>query len=323
MRTHRTRPRLRALPARLSGPLLLLAGLFAATHAAAQQSPDRERGVAVIYPDSIRVGEGFQLGLTATSADRLRFPGVLPLPMELEQTGPPRIESDSAGVWKAVYPLVAWKSGRLQLPILRVPVIGGREERWVEIRAPVVEVVSVLPAESEQPRLQPPRVPAERWKIPWPWLIALLLAALLARELLSGRRPVPVPVPAGPEETPDPLDEARSALLQLRAEVVAGRLAPAALYDGVESVVRTFLVRTRGWPEEAPVRRALPDGRGASGRAGGGPADRPADIDDFWDLERVIRRALPARFGALKVSDETLLADIDTVIVWFESRAAA
>ena len=58
--------------------------------------------------------------------------------------------------------------------------------------------------------------------------------------------------------------------------------------------------------------------RGASGRA-----DRPADIDDFQDLERVVRRALPARFGALEVSDETLLADIDTVIDWFETRAAA
>jgi len=308
------------------GLLLLLGSLPAATRAAAQQEPGAgiERGVAVIYPDSIRIGESFQLGLTAASRDRLQFPTVLPLPSELEQTGPPRIEPDSAGVWKAVYPLVAWKSGRLQVPAVRVPVIGGREERWVEIRAPAVEVVSVLPPESEQPRLRPPRAPADRWKIPWPWLIALLLAALLVRELLSRRRPEPVVAVAGPEETVDPLSEARAALLWLRAEVVAGRMAPAALYDEVESVVRTFLVRTRGWPEEAPVRSALRTRRGAPGAAGGtGDADGRADIDDFERLERVVRRALPARFGALDVSDETLLADIDAVLDWFDTRVAA
>ena len=305
------------------GFALLLAWPAAATHAAAQQTPDRERGVAVIYPDSILVGQGFQLGLTATSRDRLQFPGVLPLPPELEQTGPPRLESDTSGVWKAVYPLVAWKSGRLQLPIVRVPVIGGREERWVEIRAPVVEVVSVLPAESEQPRLRPPRIPAEGWRIPWPWLIALLLAALLARELLRRRHPEPLPAAASPEEEPDPLEDARAAMVRLRAEVLAGRLPPAALYDEVEAVVRTYLVRTTGWPEEAPIRQALRDGRTSSVRTGAEAGFEPANVSDVRALESVVRRALPARFGALEVSAETLLADIDAVIDWFDARVAA
>jgi len=313
-------PAARAL--RLGLPLLLAAPV-ASTNAAAQQAPDRERGVAVIYPDSILVGEGFQLGLTAASTDRLQFPGVLPLPPELEQTGPPRLESDTSGVWKAVYPLVAWRSGRLQLPIVRVPVIGGREERWLEIRAPVVEVLSVLPAESEQPRLRPPRVPAEGWRIPWPWLIGLLLAALLARELLSRRHPEPVPEAVPFEEEPDPLEEARAAMVRLRAEVLAGRLPPAALYDEVEAVVRAYLVRTTGWPEEVPIRRALRDVRGVPARAGADGAGRQMEVADLRALERVVRRALPARFGALEVSDETLLADIDAVIEWFDARVAA
>ena len=88
-----------------------------------------ERGVAVIAPDTVRVGEAFDLGITAVSSDRLQFPSVLALPDELEQIGPPRSAVDSAGVWKSVYPLVAWKSGRIELPDVRIPVVSATTER--------------------------------------------------------------------------------------------------------------------------------------------------------------------------------------------------
>jgi hypothetical protein len=269
--------------------------------------PGPERGVAVISPDTVRVGEGFDLGITAVSADRLHFPAVLALPDDLEQMGPPRSARDSAGVWKAVYPLVAWKSGRIELPEVRIPVVSATAERSLVVRPPAVEVSSVLPAAEEQPRLQPPRMPTEPWSIPWLWLLALALAAWLVRELVRRlRQPPPPPVT---QDAPgvDPFDEARDALMSLRAQALAGGVRIDRLYDGIETAVRRFLMRTRDWPEQAPVRNALR----------GGLADRVDSLDP------VIRRALPARFGALEVSDGTLVSDVDLVLAWLDTEEAA
>ncbi len=287
-----------ALPAaRVPGPLI------------AQVSPGAglERGVAVISPDTVRVGETFALGITAVSPDRLQFPTVLALPDELEQTGPPRSIRDSAGVWKAVYPLVAWKSGRIELPIVRIPVVSATAERSLAVRPPAVEVSSVLPPVEEQPRLHPPRMPTEPWTIPWLWLLALVLVAALVREVVRRLRAPPPPIEV--EESPwvDPLDEVRDALLALRERALGGEARTDRFYDGIETAVRLYLVRTRGWPAQAPVRSALRDG--LRGRIG--------------NLDTVLRRALPARFGALEVSEETLVSDVDSVLAWLETEEAA
>ena len=219
-----------------------------------------ERGVAVIYPDTVRVGEAFDLGVTAVSSDRLQFPAVLALPDELEQIGPPRSAGDSAGIWKAVYPLVAWKSGRIELPDIRVPVVSATTERALVVRPPAVEVSSVLPPAEAEPRLQPPRMPSEPWAIPWLWLFALVLAAALLREVVRRRRASPLP-PAVHEAPPvDPLDEARASLLALRAQALAGEARPDRFYDGIETVVR------RSWFEPGTGRRRP---RSAAPSAGG------------------------------------------------------
>ena len=266
-----------------------------------------ERGVAVISPDTVRVGETFVLGITAVSPDRLQFPTVLALPDELEQTGPPRSTRDSAGVWKAVYPLVAWKSGRIELPIVRIPVVSARTERSLAVRPPAVEVSSVLPPAEEQPRLHPPRMPTEPRTIPWRWLLALVLAAALVREVVRRLRAPPPPVEVEESPRANPLDEARDALLALRERAVAGEARTDRFYDGIETAVRVYLVRTRGWPAQAPVRSALHDG--LRGR-----------VDS---LDPVLRRALPARFGALEVAEETLVSDVDSVLAWLETEEAA
>ncbi len=285
------------LAARVPGPLI------------AQETggAGHERGIAVISPDTVRVGETFVLGITAVSPDRLQFPIVLALPDELEQTGPPRSIRDSAGVWKAVYPLVAWKSGRIELPIVRIPVVSATVERSVAVRPPAVEVSSVLPPAEEQPRLHPPRMPTEPWTIPWLWLLALVLVAALVREVVRRLRAPPPPIEV--EESPwvDPLDEVRDALLALRERALAGEARIDRFYDGIETAVRLYLVRTRGWPAQAPVRSALRDGL-------------PGRVDD---LDSVLRRALPARFGALEVSEETLVSDVDSVLAWLETEEAA
>lgn len=288
---------------------LALSGIVPGSGAVAQENrgAGNERGVAVISPDTVRVGEEFVLGITAVSADRLQFPAVLSLPDELEQTGPPRALSDSAGVWRAVYPLVAWKTGRLALPDVRIPVVNATAERSLSVRPPVVEVLSVLPSTDQAPRLQPPRMPSERWRIPWRWLLVVVLVAALAREAWRRRMSASLAAP-GPEEVPvDPLIEARDALLALRARAVAGEARTDRFYDEIETVVRLYLVRTRGWPEQAPVRCALREGLSAG-------AER---------LDSVVRRALPARFGALEVLDDTLVSDVDVVLAWLDTEKAA
>jgi hypothetical protein len=273
-----------------------------------------EQGVAVVRPDTVRVGEVFGLGLTAVSEDRVQFPALLPLPDEMEQAGPPQLEQDGNGTWRAVYPLVAWKSGHRPLPVVRVPIIGGLEERQLEIRPPGVTVASVLPADSEPVRLLPPRVPREARRFPWPWLLALLLAALLAREILRGRRAPPAPLPPIVETGQDPYEEARALLQGLRRRAMDEPFEAARLYDEMESIVRRFLGRTRDWPEERPVRQALGTG------AVDGSTTATRDDDGVF---RAVRRALPARFGALQVSREALLTDVDSVLAWLSREEAA
>ncbi len=277
--------------------------------AAAQETPRTglERGVAVISPDTVRVGEAFVLGITAVSADRLQFPAVLALPDELAQTGPPRSSPDSAGVWKAVYPLVAWKTGRIELPVVRIPVVSATAERSLAVQPPAIEVTSVLPPADERPRLQPPRIPTERWRVPWRWLLVLVLVAALAREAWHRLRTSPSPAQVAEDPPVNPLGEARDALLALRAQAVAGEARPDRFYDGIEAAVRLYLVRTRGWSEQAPVRSALRDGL-PGGVAG---------------LDTVVRRSLPARFGALEVSGGILVSDVDAVLDWLETEQAA
>ncbi len=264
-------------------------------------------------PDTVRVGEVFELGLKAVSGDRIQFPALLSLPDDVEQAGPPRLEEDG-DTWRAVYPLVAWKSGRHQLSVVRVPVIGGREERVLEIIPPGITVASVLPAESNPVRLLPPRVPEDGRRIPWPWLLALLLAALLAREILRARRAPPVPPPVVEETGLDPYEEARGRLQRLKQTAMEEPLEAAPLYDEVESIVRHFLVRTREWPEERPVRQAF----GAATPGSGAMALHGSD-----GVIRAVRRSLPARFGALEVSREALLSDIDSVLSWLSQEEAA
>jgi len=266
-----------------------------------------ERGVAVISPDTVRVGEAFDLGITAVSSDRLQFPAVLALSDELEQIGPPRSTRDSAGIWKAVYPLVAWKSGRIELPDVRIPVVSATTERSLVVRPPTVEVSSVLPPAEQQPRLRPPRMPSEPWSIPWLWLLGLVLAAVLIRELVRRLRAPPPQQAVSETPAANPLDEARDALLELRSQALAGEARTDQFYDGIETAVRLYLVRTRNWPVQAPVRSAL-----RRGIAGGGD-----------NLDRVVQRALPARFGALEVSGVTLVSDVDSVLSWLETEEAA
>jgi hypothetical protein len=266
-----------------------------------------ERGVAVISPDTVRVGEAFDLGITAVSSDRLQFPAVLSLSDELEQIGPPRSVRDSAGVWKAVYPLVAWKSGRIELPDVRIPVVSATTERSLVVRPPAVEVSTVLPPAEEQPGLRPPRMPSEQWSIPWMWLLGLVLAGLLIRELVRRLR-APPPQQDVPEILAvNPLDEARDALLALRSQALAGEARTDQFYDGIETAVRLYLARTRNWPVQSPVRSALRSGL-------------PGEMDS---LDRVVQRALPARFGALEVSGGTLVSDVESVLSWLETEEAA
>lgn len=266
-----------------------------------------ERGVAVISPDTVRVGEAFDLGITAVSSDRLQFPAVLSLSDELEQIGPPRSVRDSAGVWKAVYPLVAWKSGRIEIPDVRIPVVSATTERSLVVRPPAVEVSTVLPAAEEQPGLRPPRMPSEQWSIPWMWLLGLVLAGLLVRELVRRLRAPPPQQDVQEILAVNPLDEARDALLALRSQALAGEARTDQFYDGIETAVRLYLSRTRNWPVQAPVRSALRSGL-------------PGEVDN---LDRVVQRALPARFGALEVSGSTLVSDVESVLSWLETEEAA
>jgi len=264
---------------------------------------------AVLVPDTVRVGEPVTLGISVRATTEPAFPAVLSLPEDLEQLGPPRVGRTGDGAWRAAYRLAAWRAGSLAL----LPVTVARGDGVsISVTPPALVVESVLPADGGALFLRPPRVPEVGPGVPWALLLAALVVALLvgrwALRRLRSRRAAGQPLRAVAAR--DPLEEARAALSALMVAVDEGRIGPAGFYDDLEALLRRYLARARGRPSGLPVRGLADDPRGASAAA-------PPELDVL------VARALPARFGALAVGPEALLSDAEAVRTWLDAEEAA
>lgn len=284
---------------------MLSFGASVAVTTASAQAPTR--AVSVLTPDTVRVGEPFTLGVFLESPPEadVAFPSLLSLGPELEQLRPPNVSrNDVAGGSRARYRLVAWKAGRWDIPDIVLEWDGGR----VVIAPPSVEVTSVLPAEAETPlQLRPPRGPIAWHPFPW-WLLLLLLALAALWWLLRRLRG-----PLVNEEAPiDAGVEARAALAELRQGLEAGLLGLEAFYDGVEAVLRRYLVATKGWPDERPVREFVD-----AAAAGTARPDLVAGLRSMRD------RAGLVRFAHVATAVPAALVDVDTCVAWVDAEEAA
>ena len=187
--------------------------------------PGSVRTAVRLSADTVRVGEPFTIGVVAVSANPLRFPPLLGTGDGWEQLEVGRVETGEAGERRAYYRMVAWESGRLELPELAVGV-GPNASRTVGIDLPGPFVRSVLPAGAEDAGIElrgprPPLGPGFPW---WLLIAALVLLALLAWWWRSRRAAPEEAAPEGVGERLDPAERARTALVALRARAETGEI---------------------------------------------------------------------------------------------------
>lgn len=262
--------------------------------------------------DTVRVGEPFTMGIVAVARDTIRFAPLLDRGDDWEQLDVARVDrgparggatgaAGEAGEVRAYYRIVAWESGRLELPDLGIS-IGRRPGRELRVDLPAPFVRSVLPADAEEPRLRGPR---DLIRPGFPWLLVLallLLAALAARWWRRRRGRAADAEPAVVTERPDAADRAREALVTLRARVESGEIGAAEFYDRLEVILREYLADTRAWPATRPVRASPSTTRGA--------------------MRQLQRHAMLSRFGGVEADDPRLLADVNVSIDWLGEDAA-
>jgi hypothetical protein len=279
----------------------LLLGL-ASAGAAAQDvpGPGAVRTAVRLSADTVLVGEPFTVGVIALASDTLRFPPLLDPGDNWEQLEVVRIEAGDGGERRAYYRLVAWESGRLQLPELALR-LGAQSPRTLRLPLPAPFIQSVLPADARQVELRGPRPPRGEG-FPWWVLLAALLALALAVWWWRRRRTDAGSAQEAEAQPPDAAERARAALVALRQRASSGELAAAEFYDRLEAILRTYLAETREWPPARPTRAASWLDRGA-----------------MRDLHR---QAVVSRFAGVNAPDERLVADADLSLDWLSKDAA-
>lgn len=139
-----------------------------------------------ISKDTIRVGDPFRalVRIELPPGTDIVLPDSLTPTDDVENAGKVRMRRDSAGgvvTIAAAYPLTAWRTGPLELPVLSVTVRtpNGRQQRAITL--PSVNVISVLPADTTGIKAKPPKDVLGPDRLWWPWIVAaLVLLALLA-----------------------------------------------------------------------------------------------------------------------------------------------
>ncbi|HEV2130168.1 MAG TPA: hypothetical protein VGR27_03670, partial [Longimicrobiaceae bacterium] len=161
-------------------------------------------------PDTVTVGEPFQalVRVIAPAGSRIEFPSLQQDADVLELRDSLRVVTgqEGSGGELAIYPLVAWRTGSLEVPPLPVRVTlpdGTAEVYRVALRLPWVR--SVLPPEPAEvePRGAKDVLDTERASTWWALLLALaLLLAALAAYLLWRRRHATEAAPLTPPLSP-------------------------------------------------------------------------------------------------------------------------
>lgn len=264
------------------------------------------RIAAVASVDTVQVGEPFTVGVVVSAGEsQPAIPQLLDAGDDWEQLEVARIEPASAeeNRTRAYYRLVAWKPGRVALPVLRVE-SRGEVARAVEVELPGPWVRSVLPDEaaSDELKLRGPRPPLESGWPWWVWALLVLVAAALAVWWWRRHQAVEDEEVRELPDARDPAELAREALVALRESAAAGKLDAGEFYDRLEHILRTYLAETRDWPVTRPIRSAA-----------------WIDRDTMRDLHR---HAVFSRFAGVEAEGGRLVSDADVSLDWLTEDAA-
>lgn len=205
---------------------------------------------SAVVPQTIHVGDVFHAAVRVELPAGVEavFPDTLALPDgDIEAAGRVRVTTDTIGgtrVVTAAYPLTAWRSGdEIVLPAVSFSVGEGPAQRVMSASFPAFTLASVLPADTSGIEPKPAKDVLGASRIWWPWLLAGMVALILAAVLFylwrrrRARTLVQEPVVPGVS----PREAALALLQQARAErlVERGMLKP--FYGAITVAVRGYL----------------------------------------------------------------------------------
>jgi hypothetical protein len=174
-------------PLRAGGVALLVAAVTGVTQVAAAQSIQVSAGVT-ISPDTVRVGDPFRItvGIRAPQGATVVFPRATDSTSTVQSLDPVsvRTSADTNAVEQyADYRVAAWDVGSLEVKLEDVVVRLNGRERHISLAGNKVVVRSILPVDSTERVVKPPRALFESNVFPW-WIYALIAAAVIGLGLL-------------------------------------------------------------------------------------------------------------------------------------------
>ncbi len=284
-------------PACLAVTMMAVAPFLRGSSALSAQTP---QVVTAVEPDTVLVGQPFVLGVTvqAEPGTEVRFPSTLPILEDIEQIGvvDVRQEDEVDGIWRAYYRFLAWTPEPVVVPAFIIDIDGPEGPATVDVSPPTLQVVSVLPSETETLELRPARPFLEGRRFPWWWVALSLLVAYLAWQ--SMRRREQARTAATVQLTPS--EAALLALGELQVEWERGQVGEVTYFDRLEAILRDYLETDRGWPPGTVV-RAVTNGQ------------RP--------LAAALRRSALVRFGRLEAPDMEILTATRVCSDWIRAEA--
>ena len=205
---------------------------------------------SAVVPETIHVGDVFHAAVRVELPAGVEavFPDTLALPDDdIEAAGRVRVTTDTVGgtrVVTAAYPLTAWRSGEeIALPDVSFSVGEGPAQRVVSASFPTFDLASVLPADTSGIEPKPAKDVFGASRIWWPWLLAGLVALILAAVLfyLWRRRRARVVVQEPVAPVVSPREAALALLQQARDERLVERGALKPFYGAITVAVRGYL----------------------------------------------------------------------------------
>lgn len=286
------------VPIRRAGRIAAAVALLGACGAGAPASAQRAVLPIVqvstgVRPDTVTVGDRFRVAIRVVTpaGATVRFPAQPQLSPALQPLDSVRVATTAPGEHRATYTLVAWQTGELPPPELRVRVaLSNGDSATYPIRLPLPAVASVLPADTAGLEPRPARgvLAMPRRRNPWPIVVVgvLLFGVGIAAAWLWRRRSrnaPPVHSPADPRrDALAALDRARELRL-----VEAGEWK--VFYSLVSETLRAYATaRAPGWGVEHTTAELLGNMRGDGVAA-----------DAVESLGRVLREADRVKFARM------------------------
>lgn len=197
-----------------------------------------------VLPDTVNVGDVFRVAvrLAVPAGSVVVFPDTLDVPDNVEAAARREVSVDSTTsgdlTYTAVYPLTAWKPGKVQLPPARITIQLPDGGDIVEATFRPIEIESVLPPDTAQIEPEPAKDVLGPSRLIWPAALAAgVLAALLILAVWAYRRRRPAPAFA---HGIHPRDAALAELDRIRKLGYLERDEPKPFYSAVTDVLRGY-----------------------------------------------------------------------------------